>query len=134
MKYTKEEVKILLVKNTHVLYSDKSDELKQLLMDIFPKDKFFQNGGTFDEIGLYIFFKSQWFFGLNANGRIVIHLRDILEEVIWKSEDMEYLDWKGRWKDCDPSFETRYRLKPKSDKELELERLAEELGYNLTKK
>lgn len=135
MKYTKEEVKGLLVKNTHVIYSDKSDELKELLMEIFPEDKFFQNGGTFDDRNLYITLGSQWFFDNNAYSRIVIHLRDILEEVIWHSENMEYLDWQGEWKSCAGTFKTEYRLATKkSDKELQMERLAEELGYNLTKK
>jgi hypothetical protein len=49
-------------------------------------------------------------------------------------EDMQYMDVVGNWIDIDKHFfQLNTDETKKSDKELELERLAEELGYNLNK-
>jgi hypothetical protein len=131
MKYSKREVRDLLCKGTHVLCSDNSDGLKNILIDMFPEDRFFQNGGTFSVMDLYISFKSEWGFSSSAEGRVVIHLKDIVEEVIWLGSEVQIkLISSDDWHNCSEMHV--YRLKP--NKELELEILAEELGYNLTKK
>ena len=125
MIYTKEEVKSLLEKGTHVIYNDGSDGVRDLLIELYPEDKYFQKGGSANSDYEYISFKKQWFFEYEAEGRVVIHLRDIkcLELQVWNSILKEWVDYDGLHK---------FRLKPNRDSELE--RLAEELGYNLIKK
>ena len=78
MIYTKEEVKSLLEKGTHVIYNDGSDGVRDI---------------------------------------------KCLELQVWNSILKEWVDYDGLHK---------FRLKP--NRESELERLAEYLGYNLIKK
>jgi hypothetical protein len=131
MKYSKREVRELLDKGTHVLKIEHTDEFKVFVLDLY----------TGIDSNYNMFHYDDWYLGCNkfqlfTNGSEVILFSEIeKEEGIWNSEDMQYMDAVGNWIDIDKHFSIKYRLKTKkSDKELELERLAEELGYNLTKK
>jgi malate synthase len=138
MKYSKREVRELLDKGTHVLKIEHTDEFTELVKELYPKDKWlYTNPITLVE-GYYLVTSGnsneRWHWSRLELGRTVILLSEI-EKVIWNCKDMQFR-WSGvDWNDCDANSTIEYRLKPKkSDNELELERLAEELGYNLTKK
>jgi hypothetical protein len=128
MKYSKREVRELLDKGTHVLKIEHTDEFKVFVLDLY----------TGIDSNYNMFHYDDWYLGCNkfqlfTNGSEVILFSEIeKEEGVWNGNDMQFF-MNGKWSNCGSS--TKYRFKPKkSDKELELERLAEELGYNLTKK
>ena len=140
MKYSKREVRELLDKGTHVLKIAHTEEFVELLKELYPKDKWLERNSINAAEGYYlissIYGGDGWYLQDFELGRTVILFSEIeKDEVIWNCKDMQFR-WSGvDWNDCDANSTIEYRLKPKkSNNELELERLAEELGYNLTKK
>ena len=140
MKYSKREVRELLDKGTHVLKIEHTDEFTELVKELYPKDNWLERNSIKQARGYYLIspgdYVDEWYWEDFKTDRKVILFSEIeKDEVIWNCKDMQFR-WSGvDWNDCDANSTIEYRLKPKkSDGELELERLAEELGYNLTKK
>jgi len=140
MKYSKSKVRELLDKGIHILKIEHTEEFTELVKGLYPYDKWLSSNSIASVEGYYLVTSrnssNRWFWTDFETDRTVILFSEIeKDEVIWLGKDMQFLDWKGEWQSCASGFTTKYRLKPKkSDKELEIERLAEELGYNLTKK
>lgn len=138
MKYSKREVRELLDKGTHVLKIEHTDEFTELVKELYPKDNWlYTNPITLVE-GYYLVTSGnsneRWHWTDFELGSTVILLSEI-EKVIWNGNDMQFRLGREDWVDCGADFNIEYRMKPKkSDGELLLETLAEELGYNLTKK
>ena len=137
MKYSKREVRELLDKGTHVLKIEHTDEFTELVKELYPKDNWLERNSIKQARGYYLIspgdYVDEWYWEDFKTDRKVILFSEIeKEEAVWNGKDMQFLN-SGKWHDC--TSDAKYRLKPKkSDGELELERLAEELGYNLTKK
>ena len=137
MKYNKREIRELLDKGNHVLKIEHTEEFVELLKELYPKDNWFEMYTIKQVVGYYLIPSktciNEWYWTDFILRRTVILFSEIeKDEVIWNGNDMQFLN-SGKWHDC--TSDAKYRLKPKkSDGELELERLAEELGYNLTKK
>jgi len=130
MKYSKSKVRELLDNGTHILRIENNEEFKSFALSLYS--------GICSDYNMFAY--DQWYLGCNkiqlfTNGSEVILFSEIEEEVIWNGNDMQFRLGGVDWTDCGDDFNVEYRMKPKkSDNELELERLAEELGYNLTKK
>ena len=137
MKYSKREVRDLLDNKTHVLKIEFSEEFAELVKELYPKDKWLEKNTIKQVEGCYLITSGtcidEWYWSDFETERTVILFSDIeREEVILKYNEIQFLSSNGNWKDLPGHYSTQYRLKPK--KHLELERLAEELGYNLIKK
>ena len=137
MKYSKREIRELLDKGTHVLKIEHTEEFVELLKELYPKDNWFEMYTIKQVVGYYLIPSktciNEWYWTDFILRRTVILFSEIeKEEVIWNCKDMQFLSSNGNWKDLPGYYSTQYRLKPK--KHLEIERLAEELGYNLIKK
>jgi len=139
MKYSKREVRELLDNGTHILKVDCTERFTELVKGLYPKDNYFEMNTIKNVGGCYLMtsinYRYEWYWTSLEKDRTVILFSDIeKDEVVWLGNELQwYAEDAKKW--IDAPINTKYRLRPKkSDDELELERLAEELGYNLTKK
>jgi hypothetical protein len=139
MKYSKSKVRELLDNGTHILKIEHAEGFTELVKELYPKDNFLEMNPIRDAGGHYLItsrtYVDEWYWTDFETDCTVILFSEIeKDEVIWNSEDMQMRREGEQWFDCIANL-YQYRLKPKkSDSELLLETLAEELGYNLTKK
>lgn len=140
MKYSKTGVKELLDNNTHVLKIEHTEDFTKLVKELYPKDNWLAKHPIDYAEGYYLIKSAdnneRWSWTDFETDRIVILFSEIeKEEVIWLHNEMQVRFIGSEWVDCNDYSSIEYRLKPKKcNKELELEKLAEELGYELKKK
>jgi hypothetical protein len=140
MKYSKREVRELLDNGTHILKIEHTEDFTELVKELYPKDNFLEMNPIRHAGGHYLItsitYVDEWYWTDFETDRTAILFSEIeKDEVVWNGNDMQFRLLGDDWADCGADFNIEYRMKPeKSHKELLLEALAEELGYNLTKK